>query len=78
MSSYLHALGLAVTLTLTIICIGSAITGIVRGRVKIEPHQPWVAFHQHPIAFAACVLWYLGFAAMCALASVRLGSFWLR
>jgi hypothetical protein len=77
MNEYLHAVGLAVTLMLTIICIGSAITGMVRGRVKIEPNQPWVVFHEHPVKFAACVLWYLFFAAMFAVASVRLAS-WFR
>jgi hypothetical protein len=78
MGEYLHAVSLAVMVMLTIIFIGSAISGVVRGRVKIEPNQPWVVFHEHPVKFAACVLWYLGFAAMCALASVRLGTFWFR
>jgi hypothetical protein len=77
MSEYLHAVGLAVMLMLTIICAGSAITGLVRGRVKIEANQPWVVYREHPFKYAACVLWHLGFAAMFAVASVRLAS-WFR
>jgi hypothetical protein len=66
MSEYLHAVGLAVMLVLTFIHIGSAIAGVVNGRVKLEPNQPWVVFLEHPVKFVACLLWYLGFAAMFA------------
>jgi hypothetical protein len=56
MSEYVRYVGLAVTVMLTITFIGSAITSLVRGRVKIEPNQPWVVFDEHPVKFAACVL----------------------
>ena len=77
MDEYFRAVSLAVALMLTSICAGSAMTGLVRGRVKIEVNQPWVVFREHPFKFAACMLWYLGFAAMFAVTSVRLASsFW--
>jgi hypothetical protein len=78
MSEYLHGVGLAVAVRFTMVFIGSAIAGLIRGRVKMEPNQRWVVVHEHPVKFAGCVLCDLGFAAMFAMASVRLASWFLR
>ena len=74
MREYLLAVVLAVAVVLTIIFIGSAVTGLVRGRVKVEPSQPWFVLRERPVQFMACALWYVGWGIMWAVASARLAT----
>ena len=74
MREYLHAVAFAVAVVLTIIFIGSAVAGLVRGRVKVEPSQPWFVLRERPVQSMACALWYLGWGIMWAVASAHLAS----
>lgn len=74
MTEYLQFVGLAVTAMLALLLFVSALAGIVRGRVKIEPNQASVGLRQHPVRFAGYVLWYLFFASGFAVAAVKIAS----
>jgi len=69
---------LAAAATIAIISFGSAVAGMVSGRLKIETNQPWVVFREHPVKFLALMLWELSFAFMFAVAAVRVASGILR
>jgi hypothetical protein len=78
MTEYLQLLGLALSAMLALLIFTSAMTAMVRGRVKIEPNQPWVVFRKHPVKFAGYVLWYLFFASCFAVAAVKIALGLLR
>jgi hypothetical protein len=78
MARYLQLVGLTVTVMLALVMFASAISGIVRGRVKIEPHQRWVVFRENPVRFVGYILWYLCFAFGFSLGAARLVVSWLR
>jgi hypothetical protein len=74
MTEYIKFVSLAVTAMFALLFFVSAIAGIVRGRVKIEPNQPWVVLREHPVRFAGYVLWYLFFAFSSAVAAAKIAS----
>lgn len=78
MAKYLQLAGLAVTAMLALFMFASAITGIVRGRVKIEPHQRSVVFREHPVKFSGYILWYLCFGSVLSLGAVMIALSALR
>ncbi len=60
--------------TPTLLFFGMAMTGLIHGRLKVEPNSPWIVFRDHPAKFVAVVVSYLVLGSLCGTASPRVGS----
>jgi hypothetical protein len=72
MDYLLQVVLLSAHLTGALIFTGMAVTGVVRGRLKVEPNQPSIIFRDQPAKFASIVLLEIGFAALFIAVLVRL------
>jgi hypothetical protein len=73
-----HILGLAFTMTLMLLYSVWVIGGIVSGKMKSEPSQPWVRFRERPLRFVAMLLFRIVAACVFAVGSFKIGRDLLR
>ncbi|HEX8203094.1 MAG TPA: hypothetical protein VF590_21635 [Isosphaeraceae bacterium] len=74
MASIAQIVTLAVLVTCTLLFSGIAISGSIRGRLKMEPNQPWIVCREHPVKFFALVLFNAGLAIMCGVTLARIAA----
>jgi hypothetical protein len=78
MNSLMDGLILSMAITPALIFSIMAIGGLMNGRLKIEPSQPWITFRDHPVKFSAIVSLYLIMALLFSVGLVRIASAHLR
>ncbi len=74
MNDLIYCLSLSMSVTPALILFRMAVAGMVHGRLKTEPHQPWIIFRDRPVKFAAIVIFYLIGGSMFAAMTARIAS----
>jgi hypothetical protein len=75
MSYLIYILALAGGVPYATFLSAEAVIGMIRGRIKTtDTSQPWLVFREHPVKFAAGVMFDLGCACWLAVLSVRVAS----
>jgi hypothetical protein len=78
MTYLISGIGLSMVVTPALLFFAMAVSGVVHGRLKREPNEPWIVFREQPVKFMAIITAYLTFAFLFTVASVRVASSLLR
>jgi hypothetical protein len=65
---------LATCVAATLVFSFATVAGLMHGRLKSEPSQPWVTSRERPLRFGVMVVLNLGAAVLFAIASLKLGQ----
>ena len=73
-----HILLLAASVTISLVFAAVVVLGILHGRLKTEPSQPWIIFRKQPIKFLIVVAFNSALAVLFGVASIGLVARMLR